>query len=108
MDNPYEAPILALGLVAGIAAGLIPGHQPVRWLNRMYILLSSSCGCWLLMMLCTDWAYTHPFDPNDGGPRIFSALFGWAAALVYPILPTFFIVSLLRVLYARKKQSGAT
>ena len=108
MDNPYQNPILALGALAGIIAGLIPGNQPIRWLNRLYILLSASCGCWLLFMLCIDWAYTNPFNPNDGGPRIFSALLGWVAALVYPILPTFFAVSVVRLVYARRKARGAT
>jgi len=108
MENPYQTPIYALGLLAGIVAGLIPGNHPVRWLNRLYVMLSASCGCWLLFMLYTDWAYTHPFDPNDGGPRVFSALLGWAAALAYPIVPAFFLVSLVRLIYGRHKAQGAT
>ena len=108
MDSPFQTPIVVLGLLAGICAGLIPGNQPIRWLNRIYILLSSSCACWLLIMLHVDWAYTHPFDPNDGGPRTFSALFGWAAALAYPILPVFTATSLLRMLFSRIKRRAAT
>ena len=108
MDNPFETPIFALGLLGGIIAGLIPGNQPLRWLNRIYILLSASCGCCLLFMFYTDWAYTHPFNPNDGAPRVFTGLFGWAAALAYPILPTFFAVSFVRLIYGRRKAAGAT
>jgi len=97
MDNPYETPILALGLLAGIVAGLISGKQIIRWLNRIYILLSAAFVCWLLEIHLVDWAYTHPFDPNDGGPRAFAAIFGWLAALIYPILPAFILVSLSRI-----------
>ena len=99
MNNPYETPILALGLFAGIVAGLIPGKKTIAWLNRLYILLSAAFACWLLEIHYVDWSYTHPFDPSDGGPRAFVALFGWAAALIYPILPTFVIISLSRVLF---------
>jgi len=108
MDNPYETPILALGLLAGIVAGFIPGTQILAWLNRLYILLSAAFVCWLLEIHYVDWAYTHPFNPNDGGPRAFVALFGWVAALIYPIVPTFIIISLSRVLCMRYFQRART
>ena len=101
MNNPFEAPILAIGLLAGIIAGLIPGKQPIRWLNRIYILLSGAFLAWGLEIYFVDWAYTHPFDPNDGGPRTVVALLGWIVALINPILPTFAAVSVLRMLYTR-------
>lgn len=101
MENPYETPIFALGLLAGIVAGLISGKEIIRWLNRVYILLSAAFISWLLEIHLVDSAYTHPFDPNDGGPCAFAALFGWLAALIYPILPVFILVSLSRIIRMR-------
>ena len=104
MDNPFETPILVIGLISGIAAGLIPGRSRVRWINRIYILAVGACVSWFLHMRSVEWAYSHPFNPNDGGPLVMVALLGWLVALVWPILPALFAVLLVRFVIGRLRR----
>ena len=101
MDNPYSTPIFVIGLVSGVVAGLIPGRSYVRWLNRIYIIALGACASWFLQVPAVKWAYSHPFNPDDGGPLTMAALLGWLAALIWPILPTFFAVVAIRFFYRR-------
>jgi hypothetical protein len=109
MGNPYELPLLVIGLLTGAIAGLIPGRTYTAWLNRLYILGLGACVSWFLQTHLVDWAYTHPFNPNDGAPRVMAALGGWLVALTWPILPVFASVLAVRWVFARlsKRRSYA-
>jgi hypothetical protein len=106
MDNPYDTPILIIGLLSGVAAGLIPGRSAIRWINRLYIIALGASVSWYLRMHATDWAYSHPFNPNDGAALTMVALLGWLMALIWPILPTLFGVLAIRFLYGRIRRTN--
>ncbi len=89
--NPYDIPLLAIGVISGVCAGLIPGKSRTTLINRVFILGLGVCISWLLLQLLVDWAYNHPFNPADGAPRTFAFLFGWLTQFIWPILPTFLV-----------------
>jgi hypothetical protein len=45
---------------------------------------------WMLLPKSVQWAYTHPFNPNDVAALSFSALFGGSIGLITLILPLHF------------------
>jgi len=101
MDNPFDTPILIIGLVSGVVAGLIPGRTYIRWLNRLYIIALGAFSSWFLEIHAVDWAYSHPFNPDDGAAFSMAAMFGWLPSIVWPILPTLLVVGAIRIFYRR-------
>ena len=89
MENPYQPPLLVVGLLSGVVAGLIPERTYTTWLNRIYILGLGASVSWFLQISSVDWAYSHPFNPNDGAAKAMVSLLGWLFALIWPILPAF-------------------
>jgi len=72
----------------GIAvAGAFPKDKKIRIL----CLVIATAVYWYFLQKSVDWAYTHPFNPNDGGARSFSAVLGWLIGLVTIILPSHFV-----------------
>jgi len=90
-DNPFSfytlfAPIL-LAVVAGINRRTVP--------RILFVLIAVSVHWWFLQK-SVDWAFTHPFNPSDGGPRAFASVFGWLTGLIFIILPVFGITAFLK------------
>ncbi len=85
--NPYGPYLHGIpGLIAVFAA------FPKRRMARL-VLLSVAAGIyWLILPRFVDWAYTHPFNASDGGPRAFVAMFGWLIGLVTLILPIYLAI----------------
>jgi len=107
--NPFDAPFQTTGYLTGILAGLIYVRRFRSYFLRMLILV---VGCSLsehYLLQSVDWNFTHPFDPNDGGPRTFASVFGWLYALIWPIGPTFIAVLTARWIFSRlfQKQNSA-
>ena len=105
MRNPYDVPLLIIGIVSGVCVGLIPGKTRAALISRVFILALGVCVSWLMLQLLVDWAYNHPFNPADGAPRAFAFLFGWLAKLVWPILPAFLLTFAIRVTFEKMHRS---
>lgn len=112
LENPYDIPIFVAGIVSGAVAGLMAASGLLRLIHCLYVLALGTCLSWLLLVPSVEWEYSHPFNPDDGGPITGALLFGWLAALVWPTLPTFFTVLGIRFLSSRAlswigKQGGS-
>jgi len=89
--NPYTAWLYVPAVTLAVIAIF-----PRRRIIRFSILAVAAIGYWIVIPMYVDWAYTHPFDPDDGGPRTFASLFGWLAGLVSLILPIYLAGRLIR------------
>ena len=58
-------------------------------------------------LLCcfVDWAFTHPFNPADSGPRAFAAGFGWIPGLLFVVLPFYWLARGLRFTLKKSRRS---
>ena len=50
---------------------------------------------WIILPKSVQWAYTHPFNPNDGAALSFSALFGGLIGLITLVLPLHFVTKFI-------------
>ena len=82
--NPLMLPLVAVPAAITIYASIVKR----RW-ARLGLLLVATVIFWVILQLAVDWAFSHPFDPNDGGPRAFAFLFGWLFGLVLVITPVY-------------------
>ena len=82
--NPFMLPLVAVPAAITIYASIVKR----RW-ARLGLLLVATVIFWVILQLAVDWAFSHPFDPNDGGPRAFAFLFGWLFGLVLVITPVY-------------------
>ena len=105
MTNPYEIPLLVIGVLAGLAAGFVFARCTGSWRWSLAIVLVGTGISWVLFIQSVQWTYAHPFDPDDGGPLSFAAMFGGARALAWPILPAF-LAALVATRVLRRRGNG--
>lgn len=84
--NPYAIPLYAAPALITIAASLLK-NRLWKWI----LLFLAILAYWGLLQPYVQWAYSHPFNPNDGGPKVFALLFGWAYGLILVVIPTYWI-----------------
>ena len=84
--NPFMLPLVVVPAAITVYASFVKR----RW-ARLGWLLVATAVFWVILQLAVDWAFSHPFDPNDGGPRAFAFLFGWLFGLVLVITPVYWI-----------------
>lgn len=82
--NPFMIPLVVVPAAITIYASIVKR----RW-ARFSLLFVATAAFWVFLQLAVDWAFSHPFDPNDGGPRAFAFLFGWLFGLVLIITPVY-------------------
>lgn len=103
MENPYDLPWLLVGIGSGVLAGSLKPAFPLRPAAQLLIVAVGTFLCWLIALESVDWAYSHPFNPNDGGAKSFVYLFGWIFGFIVLILPSFACTSLVRVVLGRSR-----
>jgi len=84
--NPYLLPLIAIPALITIFASL----QKRKWLRRI-LLLVAAVAFWAIRLPHVEWAYAHPFNPHDGGPRLVALCLGWAYGLVLVVVPVYWI-----------------
>jgi len=104
MENPYDLPWLFVGIASGVWAGSLRPNFPFRPLAQLLIVAVGTFLCWRIALWSVDWAYRHPFNPNDGGAKTFVYLFGWVFGIVILILPSFACTALARIALNRRKE----
>lgn len=101
MENPYDLAWLLAGIGSGVLAGSLKQGLSFRPLAQLLIVALGAFLCWRIALQSVDWAYSHPFNPNDGGAKAFVYLFGWVVGIVVLIVPSFAFTSLVRVVITR-------
>lgn len=61
-----------------------------KWMSRG-LLLTATVAFWVILQPHVHWTFSHPFNPNDGGPKVFALFFGWAYGLVLIVTPLYWI-----------------
>lgn len=84
--NPYTIPLMVVPAAITIYAAFVPR----RWV-RISLLLAATVVFWFVLPLHVHWTYSHPFDPNDGGPKAFALVFGWVVGLVFVVIPVYVV-----------------
>ncbi len=84
--NPYTIPLIVLPAAIAIYASFVDR----RWV-RISLLLVATVVFWFFLQLHVHWTFSHPFDPDDGGPKAFALVFGWVFGLVFVITPVYFV-----------------
>ena len=82
--NPYSIPLVAVP--AGIA--LLASFPKNKWMRRG-LLLAAAAAFWAILQPHVYWTFSHPFNPNDGGPKVFPLFFGWAYGLMLMVTPVY-------------------
>jgi len=84
IKNPYSPYLYGISGMLAVTAGFIN-----RGYLRVILLFVGTISYWYFLQPFVDWAYTNPFNPDDGGPRTFALLFGWAFGLLFFMIPIF-------------------
>jgi hypothetical protein len=84
--NPDTIPLIAVP--AGLT--LDASFRDHKWIRRG-LLLAATVAFWVILNFHVDWTFTHPFNPDDGGPRMFALFFGWAFGLILIVTPLYWI-----------------
>ena len=71
---------------------------------KWMLLLLAILTYWGFLQPFVQWAYSHPFNPNDGGPKVFALLFGWAYGLILVVIPTYWISKGIQWLVRKKRK----
>jgi hypothetical protein len=100
-SNPYWLPTYLPAAALAVLAGLLPFRPRLYFLSQLLLLSCAAVTFHIFVIRYVVWAYEHPFNPTDSGPRTFAALFGWFFGLVWPILPIYAVTRFLRWLVAR-------
>lgn len=82
--NPYSIPQFLLTALLALAASF-QSRRLWKWL----LLLSAVLTFWAFLQPAVHWAFSHPFNPNDGAAKVSALLFGWAVGLVAVVLPVY-------------------
>ena len=99
MMNPYTVTMVGIPVLLSVIASL--AKKPViKWT----LLILATAIYWVILQKYVNWAFTHPFNPNDGGPRTFAYLFGWLYGLIIVIIPTYWISKGTQCLVKRIKK----
>lgn len=95
--NPYMPYLYCIpGFIAIMSA------FPKRRILRILFIIIAAGIYWAILPKYVSWAYTHPFNPNDGAALSFAALFGWLVGLIILILPLHFGTRLIIWGYTKK------
>lgn len=97
--NPYEIPLIAVPAAITIFASFVK----TRWIRRGLLLVATAVF-WFILQLLVDWAYSHPFDPDDGGPRAFAFLFGWLFGIILVITPVYWASRGIQSVWLKSKR----
>jgi hypothetical protein len=100
--NPFTLPLYIIGISSGVISALISNRIKYSRIIKVIILLIGASICWVLQIESVEWAYNHPFNPNDGGAKTFVSLFGGIANLIWPILPMFVVIQFLKKLHSKE------
>jgi apolipoprotein N-acyltransferase len=84
--DPYLIPLIVVPTGITIVASLLKNR-----LWKWVLLFLATLLFWVILQPSVQWAFTHPFNPNDGAPRTFALLFGWAYGLLLVVIPTYWI-----------------
>jgi hypothetical protein len=101
MMNPYTIPLIAVP--AGIT--LYASFRNNKWIRRG-LLFAATVVFWVIANIHVDWTFTHPFNPDDGGPRMGALVFGWAVGLILIVMPLYWVSRGIQAV-ARKRTSQA-
>ena len=96
--NPYTLPLYLIPALMTFIGALAE-----KRITQVICIVMATCVFWLLLQGSVDWAYTHPFNPDDGAARSFAILFGWFYGLLIVILPTYFITRFSKKRLNRKQ-----
>ncbi len=97
--NPYLITMIGIPALLSGSASFI--KKPIiKWI----LLVIATVVFWAILQKYVDWAYTHPFNPNDGGPRTFAYLFGWVYGLIIVIIPTYWISKVIQWLVKKRNK----
>ena len=100
--NPSTIPLFAIPAGITIAASLFK-NRAGKWI----LPVVATVIFWGILQPSVHWAYMHPFNPNDGGPKTFALLFGWAYGLIMVVVPTFWISKGLQLINKKLKQGAS-
>jgi hypothetical protein len=95
--NPYTIVMVGIPIILSIIASLSK-RRLIKWI----LLIFATAIYWILLVQYVDWSYTHPFNPDDGGPRSMAATFGWLIGIVIVIIPTYFITKVIKWFWYKK------
>ena len=95
--NPYTLPLIAVPAAITIYASSVKR----RWV-RISLLLVATIVFWLFLQPHVHWTFSHPFNPNDGGPKAVALLFGWVYGLVFEITPIYLVSRLIHRIRQRR------
>jgi hypothetical protein len=97
--NPYFIPLYAAPMLITTTASLL-NNKLWKWVFLLLAILTY----WGILQLSVQWAYSHPFNPDDGGPKVFALLFGWAFGLVIVVIPTYWLSKGIQWLVKKKRK----
>lgn len=100
--NPYTIPLIAV--TAGLT--LYASFRKNKWIRRG-LLLAATVAFWVILNFEVDWTFTHPFNPDDGGPRVFALMFGWAFGLILIVIPLYWISRGIQTVARKLKKKDA-
>ena len=97
--NPYTVPLVAVPAAITVFASVVKA----RWIRRSVLLLATAVF-WLILQLHVHWTFSHPFDPDDGGPKAFAFLFGWLFGIVLVITPAYWISRGIQSVWLKRRR----
>lgn len=84
--NPFAPWMIGLPALLSVAASMT-AKRPIKWA----LLILATFVYWFILQKYVDWAFNHPFNPNDGGPRATAYLVGWLVGLMTVVIPAYWI-----------------
>ena len=97
--NPYTIPLVVVPVAITIYASSVRR----RWV-RIGLLVFATAVFWLVLQPHVHWTFSHPFNPNDGGPKAVALLFGWVYGLVFLIAPVYLVSRAIHRARQRRKE----
>ena len=96
--NPYLLPLIAIPALITLFASF----QQRKWLRRILLLIATA-AFWAIRLPHVEWAYAHPFNPDDGGPLLVALCLGWAYGLVLVVGPVYWISRATQAMICKSK-----
>ena len=94
--NPFTIPLFVVPAAITIYASLVKR----RWI-RFGLLLVASAVFWFVLPMHVHWTFSHPFNPNDGGPKAFAIVFGWLIGLVLVVTPVYWTSRVIQWIWSK-------